>query len=170
METEAYHPSSIYYEEKKKCYIEEFSFDSAESADAMHGAWERFIAKKIARCPVAYRLTINHDIADHCSLSSILHVPFSAKDSKTVNPDGSSSENRIFHSVFDANYALAVMREELKEKALEPEQELSLKKISPELPEPEINRSHASGKNQEPTRENLHPQPNDKGRTVSCEI
>ena len=100
--------NSIQFDDKRQRYIEEFTFNTLEKADAMHGAWERFIAKK-GRCPVAYCLTVKRDASGHYSVSSISHVPFVMKENRIINQDGSSSERRIFSSVFEAEQVRAVL-------------------------------------------------------------
>ena len=165
MEAETYRSAFIYYDEEKKRYIEEFSFDSAESADAMHGAWERFIAKKTARCPVAYCLTVNHDAADGCSVSPISHVLFSEKDSRTVNPDGSSSEKRIFRSVFEADRVRIVLQKELDNKSGKKVPEQSREKTLDGPIKPEIIKRVVPEQNMPQVCESTIYPPK-KGRTV----
>ena len=168
MEMEERWKNSIRFDKKEKCYLEEFTFDSPEGADAMHGAWERFIAKKTARCPVAYRLTVHYDAAECCTILPISHAMFTEKDRKTLNSDGSSSEKRIFHSVFEADRIRTVLQKELeeKEKLEGAGLEQPLKKEIAKPQKPKIGKNPIAEKSQEQPRENLHPQQNSKGRTV----
>lgn len=101
--------NSILYEETKERFTEEFVFSSLTPADAMHGAWERYIAGKTHRPPVKYCLIVRHDTDETSTVLSVTHARLTDKNSRKVESDGSTIEKIIFDSPFEAE----AMRETL---------------------------------------------------------
>ncbi len=94
--------SSVLYDGQKECFSEEFAFKSISQADAMHGAWERYISGKTQRQPVKYCLTVRHNTNKTFTVLSVIHARFTDKNRREIEPDGSCLERIIFDNPFEA--------------------------------------------------------------------
>lgn len=107
--------SFILYDKQKECFTEEFAFKSLSQADAMHGAWERYISGKTHRPPVKYCLAIRHNPNKTFTVLSVTHARFTDKNSREIEPDGSCLERIIFDNPFEAEAKRdALSKEETK--------------------------------------------------------
>lgn len=167
IERESSWKNSIIYDAEKERFSEEFVFTSLTQADAMHGAWERFIAGKTSRPPVTYCLTIRHEADETSTILSLTHALLTAKSSQTLNPDGTSLEKIIFKTPFEAEEKRMLLSKLEFKIPEQPTRKEPLKPQEKNRGKDKINRQHSHQKEQSRQPQEITHKPQTKeGRSV----